>query len=247
MQAMPQEAVLLVGGLGTRLGSLTKNFPKPMLPINERPFLEYLLSYLRDEGIRKFILAVAHHPELIERYFGHGAKLGVEILYSDPQGRQLGTGGALKFAEPLIAGEEFFVLNGDVFFGAGLRELWQNGASRQAMATLALARVADRSRYGSVEFDEKGYVQKFLEKNNVAAEAVGYINGGLYVFRRRVLELIPSNQDVSLEYAVFPRLIGQRALRAVPFPQAYFIDIGTPRDYTRAQAELPQKIPLAGV
>ncbi|MBI2069907.1 MAG: nucleotidyltransferase family protein [Elusimicrobia bacterium] len=231
-KAMPQEAVLLIGGLGTRLGELTKNTPKPMLPLNGRPFLEYLLLRLNKQGCRRFILAVAYHAEEVRRYFGDGKKWGVDIVYSDPDGRQLGTGGSIKEAEELIKGGHFFVLNGDVYFDAPLRELWAFHAQQAASVTLGLAGVPDGGRYGRVALEPDGHISAFLEKDP-GSGGPATINGGLYVFDKKVLGAIPCGADFSLERELFPKLTG-RGLYGRCFPKAFFIDIGTPEDYRRA-------------
>ncbi|MBI4064264.1 MAG: nucleotidyltransferase family protein [Elusimicrobia bacterium] len=238
----PAEAVLLVGGLGTRLKTLTQNIPKPMLSVGDRPFLEHLILRLKKEGIARFILATAYLSDKMRDYFGDGRKWGITIVYSDPQGRQLGTAGSIKEAEEEIEGKQFFAFNGDVYFDVSLRELWEFHQRKKARATLALARLADTGRYGTVSIDGAGAIAGFLEKNKNPTGADALINGGAYVFDKSILGLVPAGKDFSLEYHVFPKLAG-KSLYGLLFPRAFFIDIGTPEDYQRAQELLPPLLP----
>jgi len=239
---IPEEAVILVGGLGTRLGNLTQDKPKPMVPIGSRPFLEYVIVQLKNQGIKRFILATAYKPGVVEEYFGDGKKWGVEILFSNPGGRQLGTAGSIKFAQDQIRGDHFFVLNGDVYFDIDCGKLWDAHQKNNAVATLALAEVSDVGRYGCVSLGEAGLIRGFLEKRNAPGTEGGLVNGGIYIFKREILDLVPGNEDFSLERDIFPKLAGS-SLYGVPFPKAYFIDIGILEDYERAFKELP-KMPL---
>ncbi|MEK6544035.1 MAG: sugar phosphate nucleotidyltransferase, partial [Elusimicrobiota bacterium] len=195
---MPQEAVLLVGGYGTRLGELAKKVPKAMLPVDGKPFLVYLLIWLKSQGIKRFVLACAHMAGEIEGYLGDGRRLGVSIVYSDAKDKQWGTAGSIKFAQDSIEGDAFFALNGDVFFENSLKDLWDFKCLKPARACIALARVADRRRYGTVLMDDDGYVKKFIEKDLAGAGGEGYINGGFYLFDRSVLDLIPALEHASL-------------------------------------------------
>lgn len=213
-----------------------------MLSVAGRPFLEYFLLRLRHQGIRRVILALAHRAQVVQDYFSDGGRLGIQIFYSDPQGRQLGTGGSIKEAEELIDGEHFFAMNGDVFFEATLEPLWTHHRRSGNQATLALAQVSDGGRYGQVKMDSSGRVEAFLEKSADRAAGPCLINGGLYVFDRRILTRIPRGQDYSLERHLFPALSAERVMGAVPYPKAFFIDIGTPADYERAQEVLPSLI-----
>lgn len=237
---MPAEAVILVGGLGTRLKDLTRDKPKPMLEVSGRPFLEYLLLYLKAQGLRRFILATAYKGKVVRGYFKDGKNLGVEIDYADSHEKQLGTAGSIKLAEDLIKGDEFFALNGDVFFEISLAKLWRKHEESQALATLALAQVQDIRRFGSVRLNSNGCIEAFLEKKATQESRPGLINGGIYVFDKKILESIPKKQDFSLERDVFPK-IASRSLYGVAFPKAYFIDIGLPEDYIRAERELPKR------
>jgi len=225
-------AVILCGGLGTRLRPLLKDRPKALALVGGRPFLEYLLLQLKRYEINNVILAVRHCGEMIEAYFGSGDNLSLRLSYSY-ESEPLGTGGALKLAESLIHSEDFLVMNGDSFFNIDLKVLIRYHQKKKALVTIALAQVDNTQRYGTVEVDRKGRIVRFLEK--MKGEQAGLINGGIYVFQRKVLELIPEGRPVSLEYEVFPKLIG-KGFYGLPF-QGYFVDIGVPEDYLRLQAD----------
>ena len=232
-------AVILCGGLGTRLRPLLKDRPKALALVGGRPFLEYLLLQLKRYEINNVILAVGHCGEMIEAYFGSGSDLGLHLYYSY-ESEPLGTGGALKLAQNLIHSEYFLVMNGDSFFDIDLKVLIRYHQKKKALATIGLAKVDDTQRYGAVELDHEGRIVRFLEK--MKGGQPGLINGGIYVFQREVLELIPEGRPVSLEQEIFPKLIG-RDFYGLPF-QAYFIDIGVPEDYLRLKAD-PSRLLMA--
>lgn len=211
-----------------------------MAPVGERPFLEYLLLQLKKHSFRNITLCIGYGGDLIQKHFGQGHPWGLKLQYSQEQELR-GTAGALKLADKLVQGEVFLVMNGDSFFDIDLNILIREHQSRKALVTIALAEVENTQRYGTVEIDEKGNIMRFLEKRR--GRYAGLINGGVYVFDREVLRLIPERRTVSLEYEVFPRVIGN-AFRGLPF-QAYFAHIGIPKDYLRLQAD-PAKL-LAAV
>jgi mannose-1-phosphate guanylyltransferase len=221
-------AVILAGGLGTRLRRLVRDLPKPMVDIAGRPFLEYLLLQLRAEGFDRAVLCTGHMGGIVRDYFGTGERLGLSIGYSE-EPEPLGTGGALRLAEPLLQGDRWLVLNGDSFLDTSFRQLVEVHASSGALATLALVEVDDPQRYGSVSLGSGTEIGAFVEKG--AAGGPALINGGVYVLERQVLELIPPGRQVSLEREVFPRLVG-RGLHGVQVAGT-FIDIGVPDDYLR--------------
>jgi len=225
-------AIILAGGLGKRLRPLLGNQPKVLARVLDKPFLEYLLLQLKRYSVNNVILAVGYCGEMIEACFGSGSDLGLHLCYSyEPE--PLGTGGALKLAQNLIHSEYFLVMNGDSFFDINLKVLIRYHQKKKALATIGLAKVDDTQRYGAVELDHEGRIVRFLEKTK--GGQAGLINGGIYVFQREVLELIPEGRPVSLEHEIFPKLIG-KGFYGLPF-QAYFVDIGVPEDYLRLQAD----------
>jgi NDP-sugar pyrophosphorylase family protein len=230
---------LLVGGLGTRLQSVLPATAKPMARVGEAPFLELLVRQLRSQGIRRLVMCTGHLAEQVESEFGDGSKLDVSIAYSkEPQ--PLGTAGALKFAaRHLENSSDFLVMNGDSFLELDIRKLLEFHRGRGGLVTMALCKVSDAARYGSVETDSQDRVTGFREKTGVSAP--GVINGGVYVFKQEVLNSIPDG-SVSLEREIFPKLLA-RGIYALEQP-GMFIDIGTPEDYARAQ-NLSQRLSLA--
>jgi NDP-sugar pyrophosphorylase family protein len=227
-----RQALILAGGAGTRLRSVVSDRPKPMAEVGGRPFIEYLLAQVANAGIEEAILLVGYKWETFERHLGDGDRLGIRVRYSR-EDVPLGTGGALKKAEALLTGDRWLVLNGDSLFDISIPALIDRHIRAHAVATLALARVADSARYGSVTLAVDGSVTAFVEKSD--STATKYINGGLYMIERSVVHQIPADRPVSFEREVLPELVG-RGLHAEPF-DGYFIDIGVPEDFARANAD----------
>jgi D-glycero-alpha-D-manno-heptose 1-phosphate guanylyltransferase len=226
------QAVILAGGQGTRIRDLTKDkISKVMLPVNGKPFLYYIINYLKGEGIKDIVLCVGHKKNSIKEYFGKGHALGVNITYSEEE-KPLGTAGAIKNAERFISDETFFVLNGDTFFPVNLKELFNFHRSKNAIITIALKEHFDCFRYGKVELDKNNRITVFIEKGQ---HQQGLINGGVYVVEKQVLNLIKKGTPVSLEKDLLPAL-ANGDLFGKAFDN-YFIDIGIPEDYERAKQE----------
>jgi NDP-sugar pyrophosphorylase family protein len=232
--------LILAGGLGTRLRSVFDSGPKSMAPIGSRPFLEYLLLQISRAGFHKLTLCVGYGWSQIEEWAGDGARWGLCIHYSvEPEPR--GTAGAVKLAAELIDNEIFVVLNGDSFLAVDLRRLVQAHHQSGACATIALASVRNSSRYGTVLMTPQGRIEAFLEKSAARVSDFGgghLVNGGVYVFKRSVLEIVPERRAVSLEREIFPQLLAKGVKGFVS--NGYFIDIGLPDDFKRAQRELPE-------
>ena len=224
-------AVLLVGGLGSRLKSVLPSTPKPLAPVGEGSFLELLVMQLRVQGIQSIVMCTGHLAGLIEAEFGDGSRFGVKIRYSR-EASPMGTAGALKLAEQYISeGCEFLVMNGDSFVEMDIPQFIRLHRRSHGLASMALCEVPDAARYGTVVVDRQNRVTAFKEKTG--SHAPGLINAGAYVFNRDILERIPEGPG-SLEKDVFPRLL---ELGFYAFEQyGMFIDIGTPEDYARAQA-----------
>jgi D-glycero-alpha-D-manno-heptose 1-phosphate guanylyltransferase len=238
-------AVILAGGLGVRLRSAYKGGPKSMAPVRGRPFLDYLLSWLQREGLEEVILCVGYKRSHIEKFVGTGRKWELRVKYSIEK-KPLGTGGAVKKAERLIAGKRLLVVNGDTFVSVRLKELMKFHQSRKAMATLAVVKVVDSGRYGSLRVDRAGRITAFLEKNGRDGSERPetercLINGGVYVFEKKLLKAIRAPGPVSLEREVFPSLLARKSVYGFE-RDTYFLDIGVPEDLGRAQSELPERI-----
>jgi D-glycero-alpha-D-manno-heptose 1-phosphate guanylyltransferase len=227
-------ALVLVGGLGTRLRSVYADGPKALAPIEGKPFLAYLLKLLANAGLSRVVLCVGYRAEQIEQWLGHGKSLGLNVSYSR-EDEPMGTAGALGLAYSRYArGERILAMNGDSILQLSLAAMWNAHISRGAGATIALAQVPDTSRYGSVEVNENGWVTSFHEKSGEPCP--GFINGGVYLFEPSVMDSILDGHRVSLEREVLPAQLsrGLLAFRSA----GYFIDIGVPHDLVRAQSEL---------
>lgn len=230
------KAVILVGGEGMRLRPLTCNLPKPMVPIANRPFLEYTLEYLNRHGIEEVILAVSYLPHRIQSYFGKGEKSGLKLTYVVEES-PLGTAGAVKNVARYLK-EPFFVLNGDIFTDIDLSEMAAFHRKNKAMATIALLPVEDISSYGVVECDKKQKVLRFLEKPSRDAVTANTINAGIYFLEPQVLEHIPAQSFFTFEQGLFP-LLAQKGEGLYGFAaRGYWIDIGTPEKYLSLHYDL---------
>lgn len=223
-------AVILAGGLGTRLREVVADRPKVLAVVNGRPFLACLLDRLIDAGIRRVVLCTGYMAELVRDTFGDSYR-GMVLCYSR-EVAPLGTGGALRLALPLIDSDPVLVLNGDSFCDADLGLFARQHLAAAALASLVLVKVKDIARYGAVDVDEAGSVSSFREKGSQSGE--GMINAGVYLLARSVIAAIPEGKPVSLEREVFPVLIGG-GLSGFLQP-ARFIDIGIPADYYAASS-----------
>jgi mannose-1-phosphate guanylyltransferase len=234
---MSLETVLLAGGLGTRLRARMPGLPKPMAPILGKPFLEYQLLALRRGGISRLVICTGYGAVQIQDYFGDGSNWGVEIRYSkEPE--PLGTAGALKQAAALLD-DRFQVLNGDTFVQADYSGLFDLHRTSRASATLAVSVSLERRAYGTVGLNSDGRIISFSEKE-IEKETTGatWINAGLYIFERCVLDYIPAGRPVSLETETFPLLLARgEQLFGYSVP-GYFVDIGTPDSYDRFQRDI---------
>ena len=226
------KAIVLAGGLGTRLAHVTSDIPKPMAPIASRPFLEYLLDYLIEQGIEKTVLAVSYKWEVIQEYFGFEYR-GMSLTYS-VEDKPLGTGGAIRLAMESLADDDVVVLNGDTLFHVDLKGMANDHRSSGARLSMALKRVADSGRFGRVEVSADGEVTNFQEKSTGGP---GWINGGVYMLNSELFTDFPMPEIFSFEQDLVEPNIYRIQPRAF-LSDAYFIDMGIPEDYERAQCEI---------
>ena len=230
------QAIVLVGGEGTRLRPLTSDVPKPAVTLVDRPFLAYAIEWLAAHGVTEVVLACGFLPDVLRETLGEQEWAGVRITYvAEPE--PLGTAGAIRFAADALGDrleDRFLALNGDVLADLDLSSLIRAHEERGARATIALHPVEDSSAYGLVRCDEEGRVLEFLEKTGEAVP--GEINAGAYVLDRSVFDLIPAGQAVSIEREVFPRLVGE-GLHGLLL-DGYWMDIGTPDRYLQASWDI---------
>ncbi len=254
-QDMVKKALILAGGQGTRLRSVIKDVPKPMADISGKPFLEYLLRFVYSHGVREVVISCGYKHEIIKDYFKDS--LGDMKIYYSIENEPLGTGGAIKKAlEDYGCFEEgLFLLNGDTFFNISLSELYNFHKAKGSDLTVALKKIKDSDRYGSVKIDGNNRIIGFKEKKQVRE---AYINGGAYLIGRRVVKLIIGQElnllsTFSFEkdflevfYNFKPKVDGSNTASGLNFyglpynEDAYFIDIGIPSDYEAAKKRLPE-------
>ncbi|MFV3417718.1 mannose-1-phosphate guanylyltransferase [Mycobacterium tuberculosis] len=234
------DAVVLVGGKGTRLRPLTLSAPKPMLPTAGLPFLTHLLSRIAAAGIEHVILGTSYKPAVFEAEFGDGSALGLQIEYVTEE-HPLGTGGGIAHVAGKLRNDTAMVFNGDVLSGADLAQLLDFHRSNRADVTLQLVRVGDPRAFGCVPTDEEDRVVAFLEKTE--DPPTDQINAGCYVFERNVIDRIPQGREVSVEREVFPALLADGDCKIYGYVDAsYWRDMGTPEDFVRGSADLVRGI-----
>lgn len=225
------EAIVLAGGLGTRLSSVVSELPKPMAPIRGRPFLAYVLDPLVDAGFGAAVLAVGYRHEVIREHFGDDYR-GLALRYS-VESEPLGTGGAIKLACAMVSSPDPFVLNGDTYLEIDYRAMLDAHARAGAELSMAVHQMPDVQRYGALEIAD-GTVCGFREKE---AAGPGWINAGTYILGPAVRARLRHRDAFSFEQDVLMPEV--RAIRPLAFPvTGLFIDIGIPEDYARAQTLL---------
>ncbi|MFD0310510.1 sugar phosphate nucleotidyltransferase [Streptomyces sp. NPDC059517] len=235
------EAILLVGGKGTRLRPLTVHTPKPMVPAAGVPFLTHQLARARAAGVEHIVLATSYLAEVFEPYFGDGSSLGLHIEYVTEE-EPLGTGGAIRNVAARLRSapdDPVLIFNGDILTGLDIPALVDTHRSSGADVSLHLTRVTDPRAYGLVPTDASGRVQAFLEKPQTPEEIVtDQINAGAYVFRRSVIDSIPVGRPVSVERETFPDLLAAGAHLQGMVDSTYWLDLGTPQAFVRGSADL---------
>jgi len=229
-------AIVLAGGLGTRLRSVISDLPKPMAPVAGKPFLHYIFLYLQKQGIADAVLSVGYKSELIQEFFGE-KYVGINIRYA-VENEPLGTGGGIAQAMSLIDSDAF-VLNGDTFFDVDLAELHEFYTRRSSDIALALKRMYHFDRYGTVEIGNQERVLQFHEKQY---RAEGLINGGVYVLNKNLFKKVEEIEETVLPQKFsFEKDILEKHLLPLHYHgkefKGYFIDIGIPEDYDKAQGD----------
>ncbi|MGW4112100.1 sugar phosphate nucleotidyltransferase [Actinosynnema sp. NPDC004786] len=233
------EAVVLVGGKGTRLRPLTLSAPKPMLPTAGVPFLTHLLSRIRAVGITHVVLGTSYKAEVFQEHFGDGAALGLELEYV-VEDVPLDTAGAIRNVAHKLREPDVVVFNGDILSGVDLRAVVETHRRAEADVTLHLVQVDDPRRFGCVPTDADGRVTAFLEKTD--NPPTNQINAGCYVFRREVIDGIPAGRPVSVERETFPGLLAAGARVQGHVDASYWLDLGTPAAFVQGSADLVRGI-----
>ena len=228
------QAVILEG---TRLRPLTSTVPKPVVPLVDRPFISYMLEWLRSHGVEDVVMSCGFLASGVRNVLGDGSGLGIKLRYVE-EPRPLGTAGAVKFAESLLD-ERFFMLNGDVLSDLDLSGQLAQHEATGARGTLALIGVEDPSAYGLVQLDDDRTVREFLEKPSPDQIDTNLISAGAYVLEREVLDLIPPDANASIERDVFPVLVGDGLYGFAG--EGYWLDIGTPDRYLQATFDILER------
>ena len=228
------QALILAGGEGTRLRPLTSTVPKPVVPLVDRPFIAFMLDWLRTHGVEDIVISCGHMASGVRNVLGDGSAFGVQLRYVE-EPTPLGTGGALKNAESLLD-ERFFMLNGDVLTDLDLSAQLAQHERTGATTTLALTPVEDPTHYGLVRTDGDGAVTEFVEKPSYDQIDTRNISAGAYVLERSVLDLLEPEQPASIERDVFPQLVGNGLYGCVS--ENYWLDIGTPERYLQATFDI---------
>lgn len=232
------QAILLAGGLGTRLRSVINDRPKPMAIIEGRPFMEYVTRELCRGGITDIIFAVGYKGSMVEEHFGDGSRLGFHASYAYEESL-LGTAGAIKNAARFVTGDRFYVLNADTFYQIDYTRLAKQQGLQNLDMALVLREVADVSRYGEAVLDSQGILTSFNEKTDEVR--AGTINGGVYLMRRELLDTIPDGK-VSLENDMIPLWMREGRRLGGFVNHGYFIDIGIPEAYYQFQEDVKNRI-----
>jgi mannose-1-phosphate guanylyltransferase len=229
------QAVILVGGEGTRLRPLTSTVPKPVVPLVDRPFMAYMLEWLQSHGVTDVVLLMGYLSTAVRNVLGDGSRWGLNLRYvEEPDPR--GTAGALKFAESLLD-ERFFMLNGDVLTDIDLTAQLAQHERTGARGTLALVPVDDPTAYGLVRTEADGAVKGFVEKPSPDQIDTDLISAGAYVLERSVVDLIEPDRNVSIEREIWPQLVGD-GLYGFADRRAYWMDIGTPERYLQGTFDI---------
>ncbi|MDY3127507.1 MAG: NDP-sugar synthase [Corynebacterium sp.] len=233
------DAVILVGGRGTRLRPLTIGTPKPMLPTANYPFLQHLLARIKNAGIQHVILSTSFKAEVFEEYFGDGSDLGLDIEYVVEE-TALGTGGGIRNVYDELRHDTVMVFNGDVLSGMDLAGILHTHQSKDADVTLHLLKVSDPRAFGCVPTDSDGRVTAFLEKTE--DPPTNQINAGCYVFKKSLIETIPADRVVSVERETFPQLLQEEYKFYGHVDNSYWRDMGRPDDFIRGSSDIVRGI-----
>ncbi len=222
------QAILLAGGLGTRLRSVVNDRPKPMALVQGKPFLEYVAEGLKRQGIKDVIFAIGYKGSMVEEYFGAGEKFGLTVSYAYEE-TLLGTAGAIRNGARFVTEDSVLVLNADTFYQMDYRRLEKLKQELELDMALVLRQVPDTSRYGEAVLKDNRLV-RFNEKSVKARQ--GTINGGVYLLSKSLIEQIPEGK-VSLEQEMIPKWMKEGYQLGGFVNEGYFIDIGVPEDYYR--------------
>jgi len=231
------KAIILAGGLGTRLRPVISDIPKPMAEVLGKPFLAWQIYQLKNFGIFDIVISIGHLGDKIKQYFQDGEKLGTRIKYAEEH-QPLGTGGALRNASRYLTSEEkFLVVSGDTYLDLDFSDFLRFHDEKNSLITMALARRERLSKSGCVEINKENRIVKFVEKEKGA----GLINAGYLIFSSEVFDYMPKKDKFSLEYDLYPKLVKIKRIFGY-VTSGYFRDIGNPEDYEAIKKELGEVV-----
>ena len=216
------DVILLCGGLGARLRSVTNELPKVMVEVEGEPFLNFIIRHLKSQGVERVILCTGYQAQVVENYYRKN-DFEIVIDYSREE-TPLGTGGAIKNAREIIDSDEFFVLNGDCFCPVELKDMLKFHYQKKALATIAAHRIENADEFGTLEIKENKGIASFKEKMKGVINQ--YANAGVYCFNKEILNLFPEKDKFSLEVDVFPEMVNAKLFAFLT--EKEFLDIGTP-------------------
>ena len=226
------QAIILAGGLGSRLGILVKNTPKPFLKVNNNPFVLKIVERLIQQGIKKIVFCLNYKPQKIVNFFGDGSKWGIKISYIIEK-KPMGTAGAIRGAYSKISELNVIVLNGDSFCYFDVPELLTQHKLNNADVTISVLRTDKPERYGLILFKKNLKINKFIEKPKNTKNKISYINSGVYIMRKKIIKKIDHSKPLSLEKDFFPKSLSLN-IQAYILKNKNFIDIGTPKSLKKA-------------
>ncbi len=226
------QAIILAGGVGSRLGNIVKNTPKPFLSVKNNPFILNIVERLINQNVKDIIFCLGYKPQKIKNFFGDGSKWGIKVSYIIEE-KLMGTAGAIRAAYKKISQSNVIVLNGDSFCYFDILGLFKQHRLNNADATLSILKVNKPEKYGLILFNDNMRVNKFLEKNKEYKNKINYINAGVYILKKDLIKKIDNTKPVSLEKDFFPMNLDMN-IRAFILKNEKFIDIGTPDSLKKA-------------
>ncbi len=230
------KAVIMAGGMGSRLKAITGDRPKPMVPLLGRPLMEHILELLRSQGFDQVCAAVRYRAGDIMAHFGDGSRFGVEMQYRVEE-EPLGTAGAVKNCRDFYGGEDFLVISGDAACDFRLSRLMEEHKRQGAAVTLALCRHSEPLSYGLAVTDGEGRIRSFVEKPDWSRVVTDLVNTGIYVISPRIMELVPEGREFDFAKDLFPLLLSRGELLLGLPMEGYWCDVGSPLSYYRCCAD----------
>ncbi|MCB0190424.1 MAG: nucleotidyltransferase family protein [Anaerolineae bacterium] len=231
------KAIILAGGFGTRLHPLTLEYPKPMIPLANKPVLAHILKLLKSHHFSEVVITVQYLAEQIQNYFGNGCSLGLTLRYAVEE-RPLGTAGSIKNVQSYLDDETFLVISGDLVTDIDLSRAIRFHHQKQALATVVLKRVANPHGYGVVVTERSGRIRQYLEKPEHQPAISNMVNTGIYILEPKILDYMEPSQAYDFSYDIFPLLVAQNTPFFGYLADGYWRDIGTMQSYRQAEADI---------